>query len=119
MDAFLKIAKALSDPTRLRALLALRRGELCLCQLIALLDLAPSTISKHMSLLLSSGLVRQRKEGRWRYFSLPDSPPEPVRGALDWAFRVLDGTAQADRDAKKVEEIHKKDRTILCRRYFR
>ncbi len=119
MDSFLKIAKALSDPTRLRALMALRRGDLCLCQLIELLDLAPSTVSKHMSVLLSAGLVRQRKEGRWRYFGLPDSPPEPVRGALDWAVRAIGSADPIKEDAGKVREIRKQDLTLLCRRYSR
>ena len=52
-----RTGKALGDPQRVRALAALRGGELCLCRLIALLRLAPSTVSKHMSLLIQAGLV--------------------------------------------------------------
>ncbi len=119
MNEFLSLAKALSDPTRVRAVLALRQGELCLCQLIDLLRLAPSTVSKHMSLLHAAGLVDQRKDGRWRYFSLPRSPGNLVRAALDWTFRSLESEEQVRKDALYVREILKKDKRLLCRRYFR
>ena len=119
MDAFLSVAKALSDPTRVRALLALRKGELCLCQLIDLLQLAPSTISKHMSLLHSAGLVEQRKEGRWRFFRLPSSPTQPVRGALAWASEALEESDRVKKDTRRVRSILKKDKNLLCRYYIR
>jgi ArsR family transcriptional regulator, arsenate/arsenite/antimonite-responsive transcriptional repressor len=73
----LDVLKALADETRLRALCALRGGELCVCQLIALLELAPSTVSKHLSILRAARLVESRKEGRWIY-----SVVEGVPGAL-------------------------------------
>lgn len=65
------VAKALSDPNRLRALAALTRGELCVCQIMELLELVPSTVSKHMSVLRQAGLVAGRKRGKWMYYSLP------------------------------------------------
>ena len=73
MKDFVAVTKALSDRNRIRALLALRRGELCVCQIIALLGLAPSTVSKHMSILKQAGLVKSRKEERWMHYSLPSS----------------------------------------------
>ena len=51
MREFLEAAKALADANRVRALLALEGGELCVCQIVALLGLAPSTVSKHLSVL--------------------------------------------------------------------
>lgn len=65
------VAKALSDSNRMRALLALRKGKLCVCRIIALLGLAPSTVSKHMAILKNAGLVQCRKEERWMYYRLP------------------------------------------------
>lgn len=65
------IGKALSDPNRVRALMALRKGELCVCQIIELLNLAPSTVSKHMSILRQAGLVESRKDSRWVYYRIP------------------------------------------------
>jgi len=70
MNSYTAITKALSDPHRVRALMALRRGELCLCQLIDLFALAPSTVSKHLSILKQAGLVESRKDGKWVYYRL-------------------------------------------------
>src|ERR1051325_2974904 len=72
MTSFMTITKALSDPGRVRILLALRRGELCVCQITELFGLAPSTVSKHLSVLTHAGLVVPRKEERWVYYRLPD-----------------------------------------------
>ena len=65
---FMAIAKALADENRVRLLLALQKQELCVCQLIELMGLAPSTVSKHMSILKQARLVEARKQGRWVYY---------------------------------------------------
>ncbi|KKL56496.1 hypothetical protein LCGC14_2244850, partial [marine sediment metagenome] len=85
MRDFLAITKALSDENRTRAIMLLGRGELCLCQIIEMLRLAPSTVSKHMTVLHHAGLVASRKVGRWMYFRLPDEDaPAEVLEALSW-----------------------------------
>ena len=87
---FMAIAKALSDEQRVRMLLALQGRELCLCQLVELVSLAPSTVSKHMSILRQSRLVEGRKEGRWMYYRLAGPRAAPaVRQAIDWVRRSL------------------------------
>lgn len=118
MDDFLNIAKALSDETRVRALLSLKNGELCLCQIIDLLQLAPSTISKHMDLLRQAGLVQRRKQGRWQYFSLAgkDAAPE-VRKALAWALDALKDNERIAADDKKLGCVLKKDLEKVCACY--
>jgi ArsR family transcriptional regulator len=63
-------AKGLAHPARLRLLGMLAGGELCVCQMIALLGLAPSTVSKHLSVLAHGGLVSERKEGKLVFYSL-------------------------------------------------
>ena len=73
MKALLEISRALGDETRIRALHSLRDGELCLCQIIDLLELSPSTVSRHMEILFGAGLVERRKEGRWHFFKLASS----------------------------------------------
>ena len=70
MRDFMAISKALADEQRVRVLLALQRGELCVCQVVELLGLATSTVSKHMSILKQARLVESRKEGRWMYYRL-------------------------------------------------
>jgi DNA-binding transcriptional ArsR family regulator len=64
------VMKAVADPTRVRILKMLEPGELCVCQIIAVLALTPSTVSKHLSLLKAAGLVNDRKEKKWVHYSL-------------------------------------------------
>jgi ArsR family transcriptional regulator, arsenate/arsenite/antimonite-responsive transcriptional repressor len=104
--AFLDITKALSDETRVRTLLALREGELCLCHFVGLLQLAPSTVSKHLDLLVRAGLVQRRKDGRWAHFRLADrTAPAAVRQALRWALEALGDDATIARDAKRLTSL--------------
>jgi DNA-binding transcriptional ArsR family regulator len=108
MKAFLAIAKALSDETRVRALLSLEGGELCLCQVVDLLKLSPSTVSKHMSVLGHAGLVARRRAGRWIYYRLSGST-QAARAALRWARRSLAGEKTLADDARRVCRIRGKD----------
>jgi len=110
LDDFIAISSALADPNRVRALLALRGGELCACQIIELLQLAPSTVSRHMAVLRQAGLVEVRKEGRWMYFRLPDESASPlVRSALEWTRQALARDVQARQDVKTLCCIVKED----------
>ncbi|MBT3822383.1 MAG: winged helix-turn-helix transcriptional regulator [Nitrospinaceae bacterium] len=118
MKNFLAITKALSDVSRVRALMALKDGELCLCQLIELLELSPSTVSKHMSLLLQADLLEKRKEGRWHFYRLAskDAPIE-VKNALKWMIQSLAETAVLQDDSKKLATLKKLDLEELCACY--
>ena len=110
MRDFLPITKALSDQTRLRLLMALRDGELCLCQLIDLTQLAPSTVSKHMALLQQAGLVERRKDGRWHFYRLPENPLSPAtEQAIAWVSESLAEEPMIRDDAKRLTEIRSKD----------
>jgi ArsR family transcriptional regulator len=63
--------KALSDPIRLRIVLLLQaEGELCVCDIIAVLKLPQSTVSRHLAYLKRSCWVDIRREGVWMYYSL-------------------------------------------------
>ena len=118
MRDFLAITKALSDESRVRALMALKDGELCLCQLIDLLELAPSTVSKHMSLLLQAGLLEKRKEGRWHFYRLvSNGVPIEVKNALKWVIQSLAKEAVVQEDFKKLATVRKKDLEELCACY--
>lgn len=64
------IFRALSDRTRLRILNLLRGGELCVCDLVAVLDVPQPTASRHLAYLRKTGLVLARKEGLWHYYRL-------------------------------------------------
>ena len=113
----MNITGALADETRVRTLLALRQGELCVCQITELFSLAPSTVSRHLSLLFQAGLVESRKDGRWIYYKLPGtSAPVEVREALDWLNTSLRNSPQAAEDGKKLKRILRQDPTDLCKR---
>ena len=64
------IFRALSDRTRLRILNLLWDGELCVCDLVAVLDVPQPTASRHLAYLRNAGLVEARKEGLWHYYRL-------------------------------------------------
>ena len=120
MRDFLDLTRALSDPQRLRLLLALRAGERCVCQLVELLGLAGSTVSRHLSLLHRAGLVQSRKAERWIHYRLPQDPaPVAVREALDWVFKSLAGSPEALQDERRMKQILKLDPSNLCKRQCR
>ena len=62
--------KALTDENRLAIMLALQHGEKCGCVLLEELNITQPTLSHHMKILLDSGLVTGRKEGKWMYYSI-------------------------------------------------
>jgi ArsR family transcriptional regulator len=64
--------KALADETRLKVLRLLARRELCVCEVMAALDLTQPTASHHLGILENAGLVKGRKDGKWVFYSLAD-----------------------------------------------
>ena len=82
LDRAVGLFHALSDATRLTALDMLRDGERCVCELQDQIDIAQSRLSFHLKVLKDAGLVQDRKEGRWSYYSI-------VPGALDEAHDLV------------------------------
>jgi DNA-binding transcriptional ArsR family regulator len=117
MREFMNLTKALADANRVRALLALQQGELCVCQLTELFGLAPSTMSKHLSVLYQAGLVTQRKDGRWIYYALPDADaPVAVREAIDWATQSLERNPCITEDRQRLKQVLRQNPAELCKR---
>jgi DNA-binding transcriptional ArsR family regulator len=116
MESFLAITRALSDENRVRALLTLGDREVCVCQLIELLKLAPSTVSKHMTILRQAKLVEGQKRGRWMYYRQANAGvPVEARKALVWVRSSLSSSARIRADRKRLAAILKLDRGVLCR----
>lgn len=112
MDELLAVMKALSDGSRLRTVMALRSGELCVCQLTELLRLAPSTVSRHMAVLRHAGLARGRREGRWIYYGLAEEGRSPcVEALLKTVFEQLSEDPAIAEDVGRAREIRK---TMTC-----
>ncbi len=115
----LDLLKALADENRLRVLCALRGGELCACQLIALLDLAPSTVSKHLSVLRAARLVESRKSGRWMHYRLSEDFRAPCTGKLlDLLFEDLERATRIAKDRKRLKTICGEAMESLCKKLF-
>lgn len=118
MRELLAVTKALSDESRVRVLMFLAKGELCVCQIIEVLGLAPSTVSKHMSVLHQARLVEMRKEARWIYYRLADDDaPACVREVISWLARCLADDPKAAEDARHVKSVRKTSIDKLCARY--
>ncbi len=73
MDDILSIFKSLSDETRLRILKLLEYGELCVCDIVAALDMIQPNVSFHLGVLKEAGLIKDRRQGKWIHYSIDDS----------------------------------------------
>jgi ArsR family transcriptional regulator len=73
MDELASLFKALSDVTRLRIIKLLERGELCVCDIVAALDMQQPKVSFHLGALKDAGLIGDRKEGRWIHYRISDA----------------------------------------------
>ena len=117
MREILAVMKALADENRLRAVVALQDRELCLCQIVELLGLANSTVSRHMSILHQARIVESRKQGRWNYFRLAEEADSPHAAAVaSLAMRSLERDDKVRSDAKRLKQVLKMDPEVLCRR---
>jgi DNA-binding transcriptional ArsR family regulator len=117
MESLIAITRSLSDENRVRALLALGDQEVCVCQLIELLQLAPSTVSKHMSILKQAKLVVGRKRGRWMYYRLPGkTAPQIVRQGLSWVRQAATDDPRIRMDAERMKKILGTRKELICER---
>jgi DNA-binding transcriptional ArsR family regulator len=107
------VLKALGHPVRLRILAMLRGGELCLCQMTAVLDLAASTVSAHLGDLKRAGLVGERKDGRWVFHSLAEGEGASAHLAAVWSAIARD--PQVESDARLLRELRRVPVEDLCR----
>ena len=73
-EDYAQFFKCLSEPVRLRILfLLLKRGELCVCDLVESLDISQSVVSRHLAYLRNNGVLKSRREGAWVYYTLDES----------------------------------------------
>jgi DNA-binding transcriptional ArsR family regulator len=114
LSEILALTGALADENRVRIVAACRKGELCVCQVTELLRLAPSTVSKHLSILKNSGLLESRKQGRWIYYRVPPSTRPLVRAMLECVFAHLSAESRLSDDSRALKAILKADPEQLC-----
>ncbi len=96
MDELISLFKALSDETRLRIVKLLEHGELCVCYLVAAVDMSQPKVSFHLKVLKEAGLVKDRREGKWMHYRLDESDLFRRLLFLSVADRVKDTEIEAD-----------------------
>ena len=104
MQHTVRVVKAISDESRLRILnLLVHRGELCVCDIEAILGATQTKVSRHLAYLRRSGLVRVRRSGLWMLYSIPAAPDGPWKTVLAFLPRLLAENEVAQKDLKKLD----------------
>ncbi|MFH1852882.1 MAG: metalloregulator ArsR/SmtB family transcription factor [Candidatus Neomarinimicrobiota bacterium] len=112
MRTEVKLFKALSDTNRIRILKMLEVRPLCVCEITEILGLAPSTVSKHLSLLRDANLIADSKDGKWvNYHLLPETADSPAGQLLKLVSEWLPDDETIRGDRYKATAV---DRNILC-----
>lgn len=113
MENFIKITKAMSDPTRVRILGLLLEGELCVCDIVATMGFAQPTVSRHLKQCTDSGLTVARKAGAWTHYSLAsESEATFVSTFLDLLEKAIQTDAEFAELKTKLVAV-KKAKKIL------
>jgi ArsR family transcriptional regulator len=98
-----QVFKALADPTRIRILGLLTRGEICVCHIHESLRLPQSLVSRHLAYLRRSGLVETRKEGLWVHYRLARRD-NVMQAMLDAVYHCVGHLSTVAKDAKRLEK---------------
>ena len=105
--------KALAHPGRLRILAMLRDGDLCVCQMTAVLELAASTVSSHLGDLRRAGFISERKRGKWVHYHLLGEGP--LADLVEQALRLVEDDDQLKRDVGVAAALRKVPLATFCR----
>ncbi|MCF6291195.1 MAG: metalloregulator ArsR/SmtB family transcription factor [Desulfobacterales bacterium] len=112
-----QLFKALSDPTRVRILWMLQTGgELCVCDLMEVLDLPQSTVSRHLAYLRNAGLAKDQRRGVWMFYRLPDETGAVLTGILTVLRSAAKEMKQAAVDRRHLSEYLAGKDTDACSR---
>ena len=113
VQEYAQLFKALGDETRIRMLGLLKHGELCVCDLMEVLDLPQSTASRHLSYLKNSQWVVGRRCGKWMYYQL-----HPDLSIIDFHKSIIDHVSTLPNLQKDYEKLitylEKKSNSAQC-----
>ena len=111
-----QVFKALSDETRLRIMGLLIAGEeLCVCDIIAALDLPQSTVSRHLAYLRNSGLLEDRRQGVWMYYRISQDNKNFIPYFLDILSVLFNDLDQTAHDRRSLHDFLKVKKEELCK----
>ena len=99
-----KLFKALSEDVRLRILGLLLHGELCVCDLMAVLDLPQSTISRHLSYLTNAGWISGERRGVWMYYRCRDNGSDLHQDLMEVLRRHLTELPAVAHDQEQLRQ---------------
>ncbi|MDX9746541.1 MAG: metalloregulator ArsR/SmtB family transcription factor [Syntrophales bacterium] len=112
MVEFIRVMKALSDPNRIKVLKLLQHRVMCVCELQAALEIAQSTVSKHLKILENAGLVSCEKDGLWVNYAPGNGSRSPYAATLLGNLRHW---LADDPDIKKLDAVVPLlNREVLC-----
>jgi ArsR family transcriptional regulator len=104
MDPTILTLKAIADESRLRILnLLLHRGELCVCDIEAILGATQTKVSRHLAYLRRSGLVSARRSGLWMLYSVPAHPDGTRKDVLSLIPQILRAHEVARMDLRRLD----------------
>lgn len=109
MYELMAVTKALADENRIRLLAAMEEQELCVCQLVDLIALAPSTVSKHLAILRGARLIEARKDGRWVFYRLASAErvSSSATSALAWVIAEVRKLPRIKDDRRRLQQAQK------------
>jgi len=112
MKDFIKVMKALSDPNRVKIIKMLERRIMCVCEIKEALQLAQSSVSKHLKILEEAGLIAYSKEGLWVNYRLADGANSPYAASMLGNLRHwLENDTEIKNLLKRLPDIK---REIIC-----
>ena len=109
-----RMFRAFSDRTRLRILNLLRPGELCVCDLVRVLDVPQPKVSRHLAYLRKAGLVTARKDGMWMYYELAPGKNAFHRKLLECLSCCFNDVPELAKDAKLLGKCSEKSTGSCC-----
>ncbi len=116
MDETLFLLKALSDQSRLRIFSSLQtHPELCACQITEFLQVSGATVSRHLSIMVQAGILKNRKSGRWVYFRL-NRENHSLEPLFQWVTKQLKSAPSIMADQQKINQITRIPCEELCRK---
>ncbi|HRJ26281.1 MAG TPA: metalloregulator ArsR/SmtB family transcription factor [Fimbriimonadaceae bacterium] len=104
MNDVVLLGKALSDPTRVRILVALLRSDLCVCEMVDALEMGQSTLSSHLQTIRQAGIVETTRRHKMVSYGLTEEARPLVEQILERSRAALDAEMRIQRDRNRVQE---------------
>ena len=108
MDRLVQYFRALSEEVRLRIIMLLTQGELCVCDIMEILNEPQSKVSRHLSYLKSSGLISGKRVGVWMHYALSEERDEVLDAQIDFMRQRLSHLPGFTDDMTRMETLRER-----------